>query len=273
MPILFVLSGPDIGRTFELGDGAVLGRSPECEAPLRGASVSRRHARLEARGDDWFLVDLGSRNGIRRGELRERELRLTDGGTLSVGDVELRFRLEEAGVREAPPARAAAPAPAAPAPAPEVEELDLEEAEEEPDGLVFEGEELFDAPPPATATPAPAAARREPEPAAPAPVAGTAARDRAAERLARAGIRTRPGTDGGPVQDSARPVLQYSRHASGGGALSADLAQYPGWVKALVGLLVVGLFVGLFWLAFRLAGSLGSRSLDGGEPVLESTGE
>jgi len=300
MPTLFVLSGPDIGRTFELGDGAVLGRSPECEAPLRGASVSRRHARLEARGADWFLVDLGSRNGIRRGELREEELRLEDGGTVAVGDVELRFRLEVAGTTAAPPPRTAPrPSPSAAAvtaPAPdealsapaedgpaEGDSADGDSADEvggaDDDGIVFEDEELFDAPPPAPvavepetpARPARGPAAR-PAPSRPAPdgPARPAGPSRAAERLARAGIRPRPGTEGGGVHDGGRPILQYSREASGGGLLSADLSQYPGWVRALAGLVALGLFVLLFWIAFRMASSLGERDLGGGDAGLEA---
>jgi predicted component of type VI protein secretion system len=295
MPTLFVLSGPDIGRTFELGDGAVLGRSPECEAPLRGASVSRRHARLEARGADWFLVDLGSRNGIRRGELREEELRLEDGGTLAVGDVELRFRLEVVGETAAPPPRAASrPSPSAAAvtaPAPdealswpaEDGPADGDSADEvggaDDDGIVFEDEELFDAPPPAPVAVEPEAPARpargpaaRPAPSRPAPdgPARPAGPSRAAERLARAGIRPRPGTEGGGVHDGGRPILQYSREASGGGLLSADLSQYPGWVRALAGLVALGLFVLLFWIAFRMASSLGERDLGGADAGLEA---
>ncbi len=305
MPTLFVLSGPDIGRTFELGDGAVLGRSPECEAPLRGASVSRRHARLEARGADWFLVDLGSRNGIRRGELREEELRLEDGGTLAVGDVELRFRLEVVGETAAPPPRAASrPSPSAAAvTAPARDEalsgpadgdslggdslgwdsLDADAADgagpEDDDGIVFEDEELFDAPPPAPVAVEPEAPARpargpaaRPAPSRPAPdgPARPAGPSRAAERLARAGIRPRPGTEGGGVHDGGRPILQYSREASGGGLLSADLSQYPGWVRALAGLVALGLFVLLFWIAFRMASSLGERDLGGADAGLEA---
>jgi predicted component of type VI protein secretion system len=300
MPTLFVLSGPDIGRTFELGDGAVLGRSPECEAPLRGASVSRRHARLEARGADWFLVDLGSRNGIRRGELREEELRLEDGGTLAVGDVELRFRLEVVGETAAPPPRAASrPSPSAAAvtaPAPDEalswpaedgpadgDSADGDSADEvggaDDDGIVFEDEELFDAPPPAPVAVEPEAPARpargpaaRPAPSRPAPdgPARPAGPSRAAERLARAGIRPRPGTEGGGVHDGGRPILQYSREASGGGLLSADLSQYPGWVRALAGLVALGLFVLLFWIAFRMASSLGERDLGGADAGLEA---
>jgi len=141
MPTLFVLSGPDIGRTHELDDGAVLGRSPECEAPLRGSSVSRRHARLEQRGASWFLVDLGSRNGIRRGELRVEEVELEDGGTVTVGDVELRFRLEVVGGTEAPPPRRA-PAPVPPP----VEELPEDEplgSSSDDEGIVFVLHHIF----------------------------------------------------------------------------------------------------------------------------------
>jgi two-component system, NtrC family, response regulator AtoC len=41
----------------------VLGRDAECDLQLGASSVSRQHARLDMRGDQGSLVDLGSRNG------------------------------------------------------------------------------------------------------------------------------------------------------------------------------------------------------------------
>ena len=64
MPEFFCLSGPDMGRSFEVDDGALFGRAPECRVRLRDKSISRQHARLERDGDRWRLVDAGSRNGV-----------------------------------------------------------------------------------------------------------------------------------------------------------------------------------------------------------------
>ena len=42
-----------------------IGRSPDCDLPLGDPTVSWVHAELRLTGDDWVLVDLGSRNGTR----------------------------------------------------------------------------------------------------------------------------------------------------------------------------------------------------------------
>lgn len=112
MPQLFVLSGPLVGRTFDVHGPVTLGRSPECGVVLADRSVSREHARIEPDGAGWRIVDLGSRNGIKvRGERVERaELRDLD--EIVLGELLLRFRsaAPEAEVEEAPPAPAPAPA-------------------------------------------------------------------------------------------------------------------------------------------------------------------
>jgi sigma-B regulation protein RsbU (phosphoserine phosphatase) len=43
--------------------GALIGKEPQCRVRLDHPAVSRRHAVLEVRNDEWFLTDLGSRNG------------------------------------------------------------------------------------------------------------------------------------------------------------------------------------------------------------------
>lgn len=40
-----------------------IGRESSCDVRLAGRAVSRRHARLERRGAQWYVVDLGSTNG------------------------------------------------------------------------------------------------------------------------------------------------------------------------------------------------------------------
>jgi len=61
------LIDPVTHRATELREPlARLGRSPECTVPFAGASagvVSATHAELRARGGEWWVSDLGSRNG------------------------------------------------------------------------------------------------------------------------------------------------------------------------------------------------------------------
>ena len=92
MARLFVLSGPDVGATFDVDQAAVIGRSPECDVRLSDGSIGRRHARLERQGRRWHLIDLGSANGIRHGGERVEEVVLVDLEEVQLGRVRLRFR-------------------------------------------------------------------------------------------------------------------------------------------------------------------------------------
>lgn len=113
MPRVYVLSGPGLGRSADLGDGAVLGRGEDCDLVLPEASVSRRHARLVREPGGWALVDLGSRNGIGTAAGRLRRVALEDGAEVRLGKVELRVRIDAVETRTDPRERGAAP-PGAP---------------------------------------------------------------------------------------------------------------------------------------------------------------
>lgn len=124
---LYVLSGPDIGRSFSVRHGDTLGRSPECVVTLKHASLSRNHAHLECLDGRWFIVDDKSRNGVFVGKQRTERAELADMAEFQLGELQLRLRLEApSSSSEAAPA-ASAP-PSAPRPAPS--ELKLEGADE-----------------------------------------------------------------------------------------------------------------------------------------------
>jgi Protein of unknown function (DUF3662)/FHA domain len=54
------------GRATLLGsEGAVLGRSRDCDLVVSDENVSRRHAEVRPSGGAWIVRDLGSTNGIR----------------------------------------------------------------------------------------------------------------------------------------------------------------------------------------------------------------
>jgi pSer/pThr/pTyr-binding forkhead associated (FHA) protein len=59
------------------GPTAVIGRDPDADIRIDEPLVSRAHARIEGRGETFFVVDLGSTNLTRvNGEIvAERELR------------------------------------------------------------------------------------------------------------------------------------------------------------------------------------------------------
>jgi pSer/pThr/pTyr-binding forkhead associated (FHA) protein len=64
MTKLYVLEGPDKGRSFDLEGGTVhIGRSRDNHIQLKDTYVSRRHLRLLRKGAKYFIHDLESKNG------------------------------------------------------------------------------------------------------------------------------------------------------------------------------------------------------------------
>ncbi|MBN1102028.1 MAG: FHA domain-containing protein [Deltaproteobacteria bacterium] len=64
MSTIYVISGPEIGRSFDLpGNALYLGRAPDNDIQIKDRFVSRRHLRILKKGERYFLEDLGSKNG------------------------------------------------------------------------------------------------------------------------------------------------------------------------------------------------------------------
>ncbi len=227
MASLFVLSGRDVGRSIELSDETTFGRSPECTVRLNDRSISRKHCKIERRGTRWFVLDLGSRNGVRLKGERVEEAELADYDELLFGELSVRFREQlEAPSAPAPPARGAPTEPPdVPAPAVDVEaspRLRLGgtgRARPLEDESEIELEEDID-------------------------LGETTVRDPAPVRSAAFDA----------ANDGRARILAERRPA---GILTGDLEQLPFWMRALlvlVGLALAGLCV---WGAFRLV--LGAR--------------
>jgi diguanylate cyclase (GGDEF)-like protein len=90
--ILLYPLGPDLGKRYDLLESNLLaGRDLACGVHLPHPRVSRRHARLERRGEDWAVVDLGSTNGTFVNGQRVREGPLREADLLAMGDVVLKF--------------------------------------------------------------------------------------------------------------------------------------------------------------------------------------
>ena len=89
---LFVREGPNSGEIHELGDQPlVIGRDEVCGMRLGDPFVSRRHFQVEARGEAFWLVDLGSRNCtvVNGVPTTRRELRQND--EIQVGSTRILF--------------------------------------------------------------------------------------------------------------------------------------------------------------------------------------
>jgi pSer/pThr/pTyr-binding forkhead associated (FHA) protein len=62
-----LMSGDERGKGWELepGQSYTLGRSRKCSIHIPDPAVSANHAKLDCRGETWFLTDLGSSHGTR----------------------------------------------------------------------------------------------------------------------------------------------------------------------------------------------------------------
>jgi 3',5'-cyclic-nucleotide phosphodiesterase len=64
MTKLYVLNGPNMGRSFDLKDGPTyIGRSGDNDIPFDDKTVSRKHLRIFKKGKTFHITDLKSRNG------------------------------------------------------------------------------------------------------------------------------------------------------------------------------------------------------------------
>ncbi len=73
----------------------VLGRSRDCDIQLSDANVSRRHAELRQEGTSYWIVDLGSTNGMEVNGRRVKRAKLTDGDTITLGSTKVTFSREQ----------------------------------------------------------------------------------------------------------------------------------------------------------------------------------
>lgn len=76
--------------TYTLSEVNLVGRSPDNTIPLLDETVSAYHARLSYQGGQWWLEDLGSRNGTAVNDLIvEDPIVVTYGDSLSFGRINL----------------------------------------------------------------------------------------------------------------------------------------------------------------------------------------
>ena len=79
-------AGPDAGHTYRAGEAPLrIGRSPDNDLMLRDPATSGHHARIERRGSQFWIIDLGSTNGsLVNGEpIQEKEL--NHGDRITIG--------------------------------------------------------------------------------------------------------------------------------------------------------------------------------------------
>ncbi len=93
------LSGPEKGKEFRIAPGVtVIGRDASCDVVLTESAISRRHCRIERRGDDWILVN-ESANGTRINKDEIDEAVLANETVFRIGaKTRLRFVIEQVAV-------------------------------------------------------------------------------------------------------------------------------------------------------------------------------
>ena len=94
MAEIVILTGENAGKVFPLPDiPTVVGRSAEAHVQLTDPWISSMHAMFERRGEEFWVVDLDSRNGTFLGEARIAEGHVRDGTVVKFGRTEARLEL------------------------------------------------------------------------------------------------------------------------------------------------------------------------------------
>ena len=91
MPVLILKTADGRGTETPVEDIVVMGRGTGCQLQLPDERASRRHARVYRQGNDYFLRDLGSKNGTRLNGRNVTFTRLVFGDEIGVGRSTLLF--------------------------------------------------------------------------------------------------------------------------------------------------------------------------------------
>jgi hypothetical protein len=91
------IKGEDGHRRQQLDqDRMVLGRTSECDIPIKYDGVSREHCALTREDDRWFIEDLGSSNGTRvNGERIDGKVELQERDVIKLSRARLTVHVRE----------------------------------------------------------------------------------------------------------------------------------------------------------------------------------
>jgi pSer/pThr/pTyr-binding forkhead associated (FHA) protein len=90
---LEMIAGPNPGAVFSLVEVNLLGRSADCTIRVADKTMSAHHGRLSFHASQWWMEDLGSRNGSSVNEVRVTEpIVVTYGDRLGLGRVVFRLQ-------------------------------------------------------------------------------------------------------------------------------------------------------------------------------------
>ncbi len=81
------------GTKHEIDQASVvIGRSKDCDIRLADPNVSRRHAELRQEGAAYWILDLGSTNGLTVNGRRQQRAKLENDDRITIGSTDLVFR-------------------------------------------------------------------------------------------------------------------------------------------------------------------------------------
>ena len=88
-----VISFDEKNEVIELGESElIVGRGPECDVRLSVENVSRRHARVLFRNEEYHIEDLNSTNGLYVNGGRVEKCILRDTDQIEIGGGKILFR-------------------------------------------------------------------------------------------------------------------------------------------------------------------------------------
>ena len=85
----------ELPRRYDLnGEPVIIGRRRDCEIYINESFVSGQHCQIWYEDGEWYLADLGSRNGtIVNGQRIKDVVALDSGDVISIGGLNLLFEL------------------------------------------------------------------------------------------------------------------------------------------------------------------------------------
>ncbi len=90
--VLVIKKGPDAGMSFTIDrETIIIGRHPESDIFLDDITVSRQHAEINLKGNEFILMDTGSLNGTYLNRERIEIATLGNGDEIQIGKFRLLF--------------------------------------------------------------------------------------------------------------------------------------------------------------------------------------
>src|SRR5262249_25956718 len=74
-------------------DNLIIGRSRTCDIIIQSAKISRQHASITRAGDDFFMEDLGSANGVWKDGEKITRSKIEPGDVYTISEESLTFEL------------------------------------------------------------------------------------------------------------------------------------------------------------------------------------